>query len=338
MIACDGPVGCASELRGIDHVLAVVGSSSAGAAGFRRMSEGQAPYGLRIIDSLGPITISDLVFDEGPNMAAGAPGEVWSNSGCYIPALCHGAALSIDRSKHVMVERTTFVDAKYMAIAIGSSSDVAIRHSRFLRSWLHGIWLSGSALSSEIRVQDSEFTDIRSNAIMFSGTTSNPTTGCGYNLIMDNLFRHNHHATHYHVCGSDGHQPCGGGQIDVEQHSDHVLIAGNRIVDGHTDEDPSLQGHYGVAGIEVGVADIRDVVIAGNVFGNLSASPIAVDRPGGSVAPITVSGNDYMDHPLHPVAGGANPPPGGEEFVLNLDRCSAVLLACAPAAVLHCLP
>jgi hypothetical protein len=337
LIVCDGPTGCEFGLHGIDHALAVVGTNPAGGAGFRRTVGAQSHYGLRIADSSGPLTISDLVFDEGPNIPVGAPGEVWSNAACYTSEGCHGAALAIDRSAHIIVERTTFADSKFIAVTIAGSTDVTIRQARFLRSWLHGVWLSASALSSGIRVQGSEFVDVRSNAIMFSGSAPNAASGCGYNLIVGNLFRHNHRATHYHACGSDGHQPCGGGQIDIEQHSDHVLIAGNRIVDGRIDEDPSLRGQHGVTGIEVAVSDIRNVVIAGNEFLDLSGPAIVLDRPGGNVAPIAVIGNRYGDNISHPIADGATPPGGSErEFVRHLERCTADLLSCAPPNLLHC--
>lgn len=273
-IACSREQRCDFVFDRLTRPLEITGTVAG--AGFYRPAAAGPAYGLTVLQTSVPVLIRGLVFDQGPNIDIGAPGAVWHDPACPKETDCPDASISIRQSSHVLIEQSQFIDAKHMGISIFGSSDITIRASLFLHSGVHGIWL-GVQPSRGVHIENNVFKDNRSNAVMFAGEAPGPSDPLGMNTITGNTFIHNHNAALYHGCGRNGHDPCGGGQLDIEQHSDAVLIADNRFEDGRLDEDPSLVSDYLVAGIEIAPRFVTNVVIRHNLFRHLTSVPIAID-------------------------------------------------------------
>lgn len=274
-ISCGRYNPCRFVLREIARPLVIIGTSPD--AGFYRELDAGPAFGVRILDSKGPIVVRNLTFDEGPNSAMGAPGQVWTNATCPRAADCPEASLEIGRSENILVDHCRFLSAKNMALEIGGSSNITVRRSHFSHSWIHGIWLARHPASRGVHVENNVFEDIRSNAIMFSGRRPSDDEAINMNTITGNVFRHNHSAAVYHSCGVSHWDPCPGGQLDIEQQSESLMVADNIFIDGKLDEDKTLENEYLVSGVEVAPVFISGIVIFHNYFSKLTGSAVAID-------------------------------------------------------------
>lgn len=272
-IRCGHDLPCGFVLRGITRPLAVVGSGPE--AGFSRAADSRAGFGLRIEDSTGPIVIRGLRFDMGRSAARGAPGELWTDPACPARRDCPDEAIAIIRSRDVLVDQVEILDAKTFGIGIVGSTNVTIRRSGFVRSGVHGIWVMRNPASRGLHIENNRFIDIRSNAAMLSALPPEANDPLAANTVTGNVFDHNHNAALYRGCGRSGHDPCAGGQLDIEQQSHGFLIADNEFRHAALDEDPSLARDYRVAGVETAGSDIQDLTIRHNYFHDLSAGAVA---------------------------------------------------------------
>jgi hypothetical protein len=276
-------------------------------------------FGLLVDKSSGPILISNLIFDEGGSKPIGMPGGVWTNANCQEQQTCNDQTLGIVDSQNVMISNVAFHGAQNIALAVSGSAGITIRNSDFVGAWLYGVWFAPKSLSSDIHILHNRFQDIRSNAIMISAAPPLDTSRCHYNTVIKNVLNHNHHAAHFHVCGPNHDRPCGGGQVDVEQHSNRVLLYGNQILNGQVDEDSSLDPKPRTSGIEIAPADVHQILIFENQISDVSGHGIAIDWPVRDVDSIWVLDNriehvgakdiDSLERVQPPVVG---PPDWGD--------------------------
>jgi Right handed beta helix region len=290
-IDCPASAACAFVLRPVGP-LTVVGLTSD--AGFVRTPDSSLPYGLRIEHAAGPVVIRNLEFDMGRSAFHGPPGQIWTDDACPTRTSCPEAAIAIVGSTDVLVDQVQVLDAKRFAISIVGSSHVTIRRSTFTRSALHAIWVAQQPASRGLHIENNLFVDTRSNAAMLSGAAPDASDPLVMNTVTGNVFDHNHNAAVYHVCGPSGHDPCAGGQLDIERHSDAFLVADNEFRHGILDEDPSLAKDYRVSGVEIAPVAVHDVTIRHNWFHDLTAPAVSVDSP--TAAPELRITDNAFDH------------------------------------------
>jgi hypothetical protein len=291
MIACGAATPCQYTLSGINRAFSI-GGNVAG-AGFSRTADSRAAFGLHIDKSTGPITVSGLQFSMGKSAAQGKPGALWTDPACPTAASCPEEAIAITNSGNVLVDQVEIDDAKTFGIAIVASSNITIRRSTFARSDLHGIWVLQTPASSGLHIENNKFVDNRSNAAMLSAAPPDANDPLGSNTVTGNLFDHNHNAAVYHVCGSSGHDPCAGGQLDIVPQSDSFIIADNEFERGILDEDPTLAQSYRVAGVEIAPTNVKNITIRHNYFHDLTAGAISIDSA--AVAPqVSVISNLFL--------------------------------------------
>lgn len=303
-IDCQGSESCDFRFQHVAGPLTITGASSAHRPMIRREPGYGGRLGITIDHSLGPVTISNLVIDDGPNRASGAPGAVWTNAACPVAAPCQGSPFTILYSSHVTVENVAALHGKPMGIELRADTEVSITHSTFIGNWLHGIWLAREPASRGLHIEQNVFKDNRASAIEFIAAPPGPGSGERWNTIRGNLFRHNTFASVYHVCGPAHDVPCGGGQLVIEQPSAAVLVEGNDISDGVADEDPVLTTRVPISGIEVAPSHVSDILIARNRIHDLTGSAIAVDSPDKTVGQLRAIGNCFH-HVAQPALLGA---------------------------------
>jgi hypothetical protein len=138
--------------------------------------------------------------------------------------------------------------------------------------------------------------------------------------------------------------PCGGGELDIEQNSDAVVIAGNVFERGLLDEDPSLAKDYLVAGIEIAPSHVSNIEILYNLFNDLSSNAIAIDAP--EVAPAVKvirniflpSGNPPITHSSGLAENTRNCFVGEKAciFITPRGHLTATLEPCETDSISHC--
>jgi SAM-dependent methyltransferase len=192
-------------------------------------------------------------------------------------------ALNEPLEDNVLMDQVEINDAVRFGISIVGSSGITIRRSTFSRAGLHGIWVSPQPASRGLHIENNRFVGIRSNGAMLSALPPDGGDPLVVNTVTVNLFDHDHNAAAYHVCGASGHDPCPGGELDIEQHSDSFLIADNEFRHGALDEDPSLGDDLHIAVVEVAPLDIHAITVEHNFFHKMSSGAVAIDSP--SVAP-----------------------------------------------------
>jgi len=303
-IDCMGAESCDFRFQHVAGPLTVRGASSVHPSVIRREPRYGGPVGITIDHSLGPVTISNLVIDEGPNRASGAPGAVWTDAACPAKALCQGSAFTILYSRHVTVDNVEALNGKPMGIELRADAEVSITHSTFVGNWLHGIWVAREPTSSGLHIEQNVFKDNRASAVEFIAAPPGPRSSAHWNTIRDNLFRHNTFASVYHVCGPMHDAPCGGGQLVIEQPSTAVLVERNDISDGVADEDPTLESRIPISGIEVAPSHVWDVLMIRNRIHDLTGSAIAIDSPDKTVGRLYAIDNCFR-HVATPALLGA---------------------------------
>ncbi|PWT72605.1 MAG: hypothetical protein C5B59_15325 [Bacteroidetes bacterium] len=276
-IDCGRNLACGGILIGINRSFEVTGGTAD--AGFSRAAENHASFGISIRNSSGPIVVRGLKFNMARRAPRGQPGAIWVDPDCPTPDDCPQEAIGIIHSNNVLVDRIQVLDAPRFGISIFDSYSITIRRSLFVRSGLHGIWVAAQPASRGLHVENNQFIDIRSNGAMLSVLPPDATDPLGENTVTGNVFDHNHNAAVYHVCGPTGHDPCAGGQLDIERHSARFLIADNDFRHGVMDEDPSLARDFRVTGIEIAPLEVQDIVIRHNYFHDLSSGAITSDSP-----------------------------------------------------------
>jgi hypothetical protein len=301
-VDCQGSESCDFRFVQIKGALTIKGLSSGHRPVIRRMPGYGGRLGITIDHSYGPITISDLIIDEGLNQASGAPGTVWTNTACPTGAACQGSPLSIVYSSHVTVRNVAALNGKPMGIELRADNEVSITNSTFTGNWLHGIWIARDPLSRGLHLEQNVFKDNRASAIEFIAGPPGPNEP--WNTIRRNLFSHNTFASVYHICGPAHNLPCGGGQLVIEQPSTAVLVEGNNISEGVADEDPLLKDQVPISGIEIAPSHVSDILMVRNRIHDLTGAAIAIDVPDKTVSQLRAIDNCFY-HVAQPAISGA---------------------------------
>jgi hypothetical protein len=137
-IGCGPGQDCNFQLIGRQGPFELIGSGHDRPRIYRK-ADYRGRFGLLVYKSIGPISIGNLIFDEGGNNPKGSPGGVRTNAACESIEECNVQTLEIVRSEKVTVSDVAFRGARNIALGVTGSSDITIRRSEFVGSWLYGV-------------------------------------------------------------------------------------------------------------------------------------------------------------------------------------------------------
>lgn len=300
-ITCDDAANlCQFTLSNVNRSFVIQGDAKS-EDGFHRSGEhgGYQHNTLTIHNSVGPIFVQNLVFDEGKNdplayeMAAShnAAVSIWTNqisSTCtaqepppgksYLNP-CPGNSLRITASSNVTIDHVRFLEAKNFGIAIDSGSEnVNVRRSVFIDSFFNAIWSQNDGRIRGLHIENNAFKDIRSNALEISAVAPESSDATRYNTVSGNRIENSHNTgLFYNNPGCKGAgNVCGGGQVLILSRSERFLIENNDIGNGGGPLTNIYKQHDDVRGIEIDNVGSKDLTVRNNYIHDNSGPAVDI--------------------------------------------------------------
>ena len=174
-------------------------------------------------------------------------------------------------SSNIAFERVSLFNGKGYAATANNIQGFRWINSRIHNAGIIGLYIGSyynNQRSTKVVVQDSIFTRVATNALVFQGVA-----GTNSNYITGNLFLNNHHHGAWSLCGTSGKNICNGGQIYIPD-AVNVVINKNIIGDGFCENCPKVgEFEYPVWPIELGAPAtneqlVSNVLVEGNYIYN----------------------------------------------------------------------
>jgi hypothetical protein len=302
-ISCSGANACAMVIDGVTRPLVIAGNGQT----IQRLDA--SDYAFLVISNSSHITVINLVLADAANVvdyALPTAANTSTNTACHPAsgATC-APTVYVAHSDSVTLDHLTVEHAKNLAVSLDSGSNLQVTACTFSDAFLTGVSIGAAA--TQVTIANSVFEDIRSNALVISGTQV---------TVSGSTFHHDHHAAAWWD-SPNTRRPSSGGIVFIYNHSHNVVFQGNEILGAQIDEqiDPALAStQFGLQahGVEIDYAadlgqtsDLSDIQILDNRIHDLSgvAITLPLEYVHDASVNISISGNTFYNDFVDPTTG-----------------------------------
>jgi Right handed beta helix region len=302
-IVCGGPDACSVAIYRVTRPLLIEGN------GNTISRQDSYDYTILAISESQNITVTNLTIQDPVAQADytnPTSTQTASNPACQ-PA---GSALNclpdvyVGQSDNVTLDHLIIEHAKAEALSIDSGSNLTVSNCTFRDAFFSG--LSTGAGAAQVTITDNLFEDIRSNALVVSGTQV---------TVSSNTFHHDHHAAAWWNDPTT-RLPSSGGMLAIYNHIHHLVIENNELLGSQIDEQIDAQdlAEFGLQahGIEIDYAgdfgqttDMSDIQITDNRIHDLSgvAITLPMEYVQDPTVNIQISGNTFYNDSIDLTSG-----------------------------------
>jgi hypothetical protein len=301
-IQCVGPDACAVAIYRVTRPLRIVGNANT------ISRQDVYDYTILAISESQNITVTDLIIEDA--VAQADYTQPTSTHTASNPACLPASGIDclpdvwVGQSDNVTLDHLTIEHAKELALSIDSGSNLTVTNCTFRDAFLSGV--SSSSGATQLTISNNLFEDIRSNALVLSGT---------HVTVSGNTFHHDHHAAAWWNDPMT-RLPSSGGMLFIYNHIHDLVVENNELWGSQIDEQIDAQelAEYGLQahGIEIDHAndlgqttDMSNIQITSNRIHDLSGYAIGLpmEYVQDPAVNIQISGNTFYNDFIDPTSG-----------------------------------
>jgi len=181
-------------------------------------NSGQRQCSLLDINNSRDITIANLYLDDNLDV-----------SGCQVGNNCP-RMVHVRNSSNIEFDNSHISHGKGYVVYVQGTNGFRFQNSSLHNSGVLGMYIGhGNDTSTNVRIQNSTFTDNQTNALALLGVKGSSRTS---NIIENNVFLRNHRKGQWQVAPKFGSGFTGGGQVYIADAS-NVTVRNNIVKDGY---------------------------------------------------------------------------------------------------------